>query len=759
MNLRIWKGCRARLCPVVISIALWLSARAATNEQPASTKRMVERLQRVNRVADPRQNNYLSDKRAVLFEMLVKQSKSPAELLASETLFARELLNAGRTAEAITEYAKLDALSRQYDPAGYRTNKLEIQLRNALSYLRLGEQENCLLYHGNEACLLPIRGNGIHQLPRGSRGAINILNGVMLEYPDDLSGRWLMNIAYMTLGEYPDKVPPKWLIPPKAFESEYPLPRFTNVADLAGLGIEKLAGGVVVDDFDNNGLLNVMTTSFGIGDQMRYFRNNGDGTFTETTDAAGLTGLVGGLNMIQADYNNDGLVDVFVLRGAWMGQEGRHPRSLLRNNGNGTFTDVTEEAGLMKSMRPTQTGVWLDYNNDGFIDLFIGNETTDRYANRCELYRNNGDGTFTEVAEAVGVANIGFVKGVTAGDFNNDGLPDLYLSRLNQTNILYRNDGPQSANKDPKGAWHFTDVTETAGVGMPLASFPCWFFDYDNDGWPDIFVCGYRIDGIQDVAAEYLGLPARSTYPKLYHNLGNGKFQDVTTEMNLNHGMIGMGANFGDLDNDGWLDFYIGTGNPDLMTLVPNRMFRNAEGKRFLDVTTAGGFGHLQKGHAVSFADINNDGHQDVFESMGGSLTGDTARNVLYLNPGNSNAWVTLKLEGTKSNRSAIGTRIKVNVSNPAGKRSIYRTVGSGGSFGCSPLRQEIGLGPDATIDSIEIKWPASGIKQEFKAVPSRQFYQIREDSAELKVVTPKPFGFGKRAPESLMHHDQKAAN
>jgi hypothetical protein len=196
-----------------------------------------------------------------------------------------------------------------------------------------------------------------------------------------------------------------------------------------------------------------------------------------------------------------------------------------------------------------------------------------------------------------------------------------------------------------------------------------------------------------------------------------------------------MGCNFGDLDNDGWLDFYLGTGNPDLTMLTPKRMYRNAEGKVFQDVTTAGGFGHLQKGHGVGFADFENSGNQDVYEVMGGAYVGDTSFNVLYHNPGNTNRWLKLKLEGTKSNRAAIGARINVTIQTPSGLRHIYRTVNSGGSFGSNPLRQEIGLGNATKIESVEIKWPASGIRQELTGFEVNHFYHIREgDSAAVPV-------------------------
>jgi hypothetical protein len=450
-----------------------------------------------------------------------------------------------------------------------------------------------------------------------------------------------------------------------------------------------------------------------------------------------LIGELGGLNLVSADYNNDGHLDFLILRGGWMGKGGHYPLSLMRNNGNGTFDDVTEEAGMLR-FRPTQTATWLDYDNDGWLDLFIGNETVQQdTAQPCELFRSNGNGTFTEVAAQCGVAFVGMFKAVASGDFNNDGRPDLYLSWRGHDNLLLRNDGPGE-----KGAWKFTEIGKEAGVTQPFYSFPTWFFDYDNDGWQDLFVSGYGINNVGDVAADYLGLQTPAERVRLFRNNRDGTFKDVTREARLYKVLHSMGSNFGDLDNDGFLDFYIGTGDPDLSTVIPNRMFRNAEGKFFQDVTTSGGFGHVQKGHGVSFADIDQDGDQDVYEVMGGAYEGDSARSVLYENPGHGNNWITLKLEGVKSNRSAIGARIKVT----AGERVICKTVTPGASFGCSPLRQEIGLGKAKEIASIEIRWPTSGQVQVFKGLQVNRFYKVREGDADARQWPVKSFKLAKAA-------------
>ena len=522
-----------------------------------------------------------------------------------------------------------------------------------------------------------------------------------------------------------------------------------------GLATRALSGGTVVEDFNQDGYLDVMITSWGLQDPMRYFQHDGNEkmSFTDRTQEAGLEGLVSGLNMVHADYNNDGLPDVLVLRGAWLEEHGRHPNSLLRNNGPGpdgvaTFTDVTQEVGLLEFM-PTQTAVWSDFNNDGWVDLLIGNETPhDKfYKFPSRLYLNQGSKsdsiTFTEVAAAAGIKLTEYIKGLSAGDYDNDGWPDVYVSTLKGRNFLFRNMGAT-----PDGTPRFEDVTEEAGLLEDMNTFPTWFWDYNNDGWLDIFVSGYNRGTAGSIAhkitSEYLGAPFEADMPRLYRNNGAGSagrptFTDVTQEANVSKIMHTMGSNFGDLDNDGYLDMFLGTGDPDFRSLIPNLVFRNDGGERFQNVTTAGGFGNLQKGHAVAFADLDHDGDQDVFVNMGGANYGDVYQNSLFENPysntADANHWITLQLQGTVSNRMGIGARIKVVVTEQGEPRSIYRAVNAGGSFGSNPFRQEIGLGSSSLIDTLHIHWPTSGTVQTFTNVEADQFLTITEASGNALVA------------------------
>lgn len=744
---------------LVVSWMLVLQSPGAEGYLAPSTRAMGARLERLVRQADPLQNPFLNRAAAAVFkadlERFLSQPRTEAEdskEIGLRFRYGLELLNSGETARAIEQFEIIDRFMTE---EGFRLTPERaavLRMSTAIAYLRLGEQENCLNHHTIDSCLLPIQGQGVHQLPRGSRGAIGILETQLRLHPDDLKARWLLNLAQMTLGEYPTHVPPRFLIPPGTFQSETNIGRFPDVAGPLGLDLNDLAGGVVWDDFDNDGDLDLMTSSWGLRDPLRFFVNEGNGKFRETTRTAGLAGETGGLNLVQADYNNDGFIDVLVLRGAWFGSQGNHPNSLLRNNGDGTFRDVTEEAGLL-SFHPTQTATWLDYNLDGWIDVFIGNETTEGAMNPCELYRNNGDGTFTECAREAGITALGLIKAVHSGDYDNDGRPDLYISCRGELNFLYHNDGPAAANGPTKGRWKFSNRAAEAGVTEPRFSFPAWFFDYDNDGWLDLFVCDYDPGSVRNVAADYLGQAQSAEKSRLYRNLGNGAFTNMAPAMGLDRVILGMSGNFGDLDNDGFLDLYVGTGDPDLATLVPNRMFRNDRGRRMQEITSSGGFGHIQKGHGIAFADLDNDGDQDVYVSLGGAYEGDVYRNALFANPGHGHSWITLKLVGTRSNRAAIGARLQLTISEGGVRRRIFRTVASGGSFGASPLRQEIGLGQARRVESLEVWWPASGTTNTLHNLAANSTYLLREGEDQAAPVIHKPFRLPLPGTANSVHH------
>src|SRR6266446_2726158 len=421
--------------------------------QPESTRRMIQRLAEIRKSLDPIKLSFLSDQRAQLLTSMIGRATNALEKVNLRYSLAETLTEGGNPEAALEQFKVIqDSVTSLGQPvaekweAGFRMSK-------TIALLRLGEQENCLRLHNAESCLFPLQPAAFHEVTRGSRMAVEVLKDQLEKHPTDLSARWLINIAYMTLGEYPGKVPSQWLIPPKVFESQYPLSRFPNVAGALGLDIDGLAGGCILDDFDNDGFIDLIISSLNLDGQIRYFHNDGNGRFSERTAEAGLLGLPGGLNIQQTDYNNDGFLDIWIERGGWFQKQGRIPGSLLRNNGDGTFTDVTEQAGLLRG-HPSQACVWFDYDGDGWLDLFKGNESSDPDdPDPCELFHNNHDGTFTECAAACGLDVKTFVKGVACADYDHDGRPDLYLSILGAPNMLFHNDGP-----GPPGQWKFSEV-------------------------------------------------------------------------------------------------------------------------------------------------------------------------------------------------------------------------------------------------------------------------------------------------------------
>ncbi len=623
------------------------------------------------------------------------------------------------------------------DHPEYSEDKVYLEEILGISHMRRGELENCVLNHNAEMCLFPLTAAAQHKLPSGSTAAIDAFKKHLISKPDNLEVRWLLNLAYMTLGQYPRGVPKDLLIPLPATPLADRLPKFPDIAAQLAIDPIRGAGGSILDDFDNDGNLDIVISSVDTCESLRYFHNNGDGTFSDWTSNAKLTDQIGGINCVQTDYNNDGWLDIFVMRGGW---ENAMRNSLLKNNGDGTFMDVTEASGLLSGDHRTHSATWADFDNDGWLDVFIGHEQTP-----SQLFRNNHDGTFTDVSANAGVGKTAFTKGATWGDYDQDGFADLYVSNYGSENFLYHNNGDGT----------FTELAKKLGVDKPIMSFPTWFCDYDNDGWLDLFVASF-VPSVTEVARGFLGMPAQAETMKLYRNNQKGGFEDVTETVGLNRVVPTMGANFGDFDNDGWLDFYLATGAPSYTALMPNFAFRNREGKRFADVTASMGVGHLQKGHGVAFGDLDNDGDQDIYVNVGGFIPGDKYNKALFANPsqGNGNNWLALKLIGEKTNRAAIGAKIKLTLVDAKGVKSIrYREVSYGGSFGASSLAQNFGLGKAAKIEAIEITWPVSKQVQTFQNIAPNQFLTIKEGAPAITKRALKTLVFGAKTPATKSTH------
>lgn len=697
-----------------------------------SNDKMVRILEARYKMYNVKNNPFSPEPEVAYFDSIIKKSDEGYFKLFNELNKGNALLKFGKEAESV---ATLESVINKKMVMDGRDSPESLKCL-AIAYMRLGEKQNCVNYHNPESCIIPIDKKGIHTIQQGSQKAIEVYKKLLLINPMDYESRWLLNIAYMTLGGYPSKVPEQLLIPNlNKDNSGYAIKPFVDVASNVGIKNRNMAGGVIVDDFNNDNYLDIMTSDWSLNGAMHFYQNDKKGGFVDRSKASEIGRFKGGLNMMQADYDNDGDADIFVLRGAWMNQYGRQPNSLLRNNGNGTFTDVTIKSGVYSEF-PTQAGTWNDFNNDGYLDLFIGNESTPDVSYPCELYLNNQDGTFTNVAQKANCAIVDFTKGVTSSDYDNDGDIDLFLSGMNKRKTLLKNTGLK------KGIPQFVDATDQAGLaGLNVMTFPTWFWDYDNDGWQDIFVCGYQIRGSigGDTALEALGLANESSKMYLFHNNHDGTFSDVSIAAGLHKTVFAMGSNFGDIDNDGFLDMYLGTGNPDYKSLTPNKLFRNMGNGKFADVTVSGRVGNLQKGHGVAINDLDNDGNADIFIEVGGAYVGDSFNNSLYLNSGqNDNRWIKLQLEGIDSNRSAIGTKIKVSFKENGVSRSVYRIVNSGGSFGASSLRREIGIGQATIIDQIEITWPKSNKKQVFKNIQPNQCIKIIEGEKNFSKVNIK---------------------
>ena len=684
-------------------------------------------------------HTYNNEKQAALY--LQKSKSDPYNKHEHLLRYALELLRSGESEKAIENLKNLQNYATSdstiYSSSDKNNFVKSIQKYLAIAYLRLGEQQNCIINHHHSSCILPINEKAIHQLTQGSAKAIDYFEDLLAEDSTDFESRYLLNLAHNTLGRYANDLPEHLCINSPLLSQ----PGARMVQDIAmhhGLATTGLAGGVIADDFNHDGRIDLCISSWDMQTSLQLFLNLESG-WQEITLPAGLQEIPGGLNLIQTDYNNDGRLDIYVMRGGWLGLHGNLPNTLLQNNGldkNGIpqFIDVTKQAGIWQT-RPNQTSTWADFNNDGWLDLFVGNESAvTGFLNPCEFYLNQQDGTFKELASESGLTIIDsttmrqlIIKGVTSTDYNNDGWQDIFVSTRDSRNFLMKNTGLKN------GIPAFEDVTETSGLDMYAKTFTCWFFDYNNDGFQDLFVSGFHSENFyqgqsisHDFGLELLGMPHEATTGLIYQNNGNGTFSDVSEQEQANKILYTMGGNFGDIDNDGWLDFYCGNGDPDLRSVIPNRMFR-FDGKVFQEITESG-FGHIQKGHGAAFADFDQDGKQDIYMVVGGFYSGDVYQNVLLHNRvDNENNFVTIRLKGRKSNRFGVGSKLKLCLTENGSSREIRRVVSSGGSFGASSLTQHIGVGKSEKVKTLTIQWAGSGTIQQLSNLEVNQHYVLDE--------------------------------
>lgn len=392
-------------------VFLLIACKPSTQEQMAA----VIAAEKVN---DARFDNIYNPKARIVFLDSVLKHADASTQLRINYQRAKTFMELGDINKTVALFTRIRKDPGVKDSEFDRTR---LQKELAFAYLRMGEVNNCLSNHNAESCIFPIQGGGIHKDSTGSAKAIALYKQILERDPSDIESIWLLNIAYMTLGKYPAQVPKQYLLMEDTAGTEAILP-FEDIAADLNVDLNNGAGGVIVEDFDNDGYLDMVTSAWNLEEPMHFFRNNANGTFSDLSKQSGLNQITGGLNIMQTDFNNDGFKDIFVLRGAWKSAYGRQHNSLLKNNGNVTFTEVTIESGLL-SAYPTQAATWNDFNNDGWVDVFIGNETSmsGEYKNPCELYINNRDGTFSNKAKEAKVDLLSYVKGVTSGDFDNDG--------------------------------------------------------------------------------------------------------------------------------------------------------------------------------------------------------------------------------------------------------------------------------------------------------------------------------------------------
>lgn len=433
------------------------------NIQASSNAEMAAILKAFHESMPPNESIYLNVARSKMARKAAI-GKPPGELVQNMLVSTYEGILGGMIQSSLLDLDSLSQFVEQYD----FQNKEEIQNKitelQATGYLRLGEVTNCLYNHSSTSCIVPFSEAAVHTDRSGSQRAINVLLAKLAKDPGDDISKWMLNIAYMTLGEYPEGVPSEYLVPILQKETNGLFPPMSNVSAQAKLDDNRLSGGVIAQDFNNDGWLDLFVTSWSNDHQVYLYINKGDGSFSNDFEAWGLKGITGGLNITSTDYNNDGFIDVFIPRGGWL-KKGP-PNSLLRNNGDGSFTDVTKELGLFSEF-PTQTAIWADFNNDGWADVAIGNESSN-VSHPCELYLNQEGRQFINVAKDVNFDIIGYVKGLASTDIDNDGDQDIFVSDMRGENYLMVNGKADNAH-----GFSFTNEAKKAGVSLPKESFPC----------------------------------------------------------------------------------------------------------------------------------------------------------------------------------------------------------------------------------------------------------------------------------------------
>lgn len=707
--------------------------------------RMTDSIQALYQRINVQEAIYENDQRANFFRAAFQQNQNPQILFQ----IAREQLNMGNTDDAIKNINELLTKLPQLSSLNEESKMFYEFL--AICYLRKAEQQNCQNFHSAESCIVPLIGDGVHIEKEPARLALEVYENILASFPNDEQSRWLYNIAAMALDQYPEGVKAEHLI---VLDERKDDEIWHNRATELGIDHYALSGGVIVEDFNLDGRLDILVSSWGFNGSLRYYEQTEKG-FIDRTKESGLDQSIGGLNLKQGDYDGDGDMDFIVLRGAWRPNQrwGIMPNSLIQNNADGTFSDVTFQAGIY-SVRPTQSAIWVDYNLDGLLDLVIANETTPKSDRPypIEFYRNTGEGSFVEEAKNLGLDFTGYFKGVCSGDIDNDGKPDLFFSNLEGQNLLLH-------NKSTKDKASFKEIAKLAGVSQPYAAFPAWFMDVDQDGNEDLYVASFDQTAFQNQSAQFakemIGKKPVNEPNILYRNNGDLTFSNVTDKYFSYSALSTMGCNFGDVDNDGYPDFFLGTGAPDYRAIVPNRFFYNNKGASFTDKSFEWGLGHIQKGHGIAFADLNNNGQQDIYAVMGGAFQGDVFLNAFFFNPLSSeNSYLKVRLKGITSNRAGISAKVKVIAQTINGETiTRWKSMQTGASFGSNPTELHIGLGKATTIEKVEVLWP--GLNAQWFSYPVKKINQqiILSQDGSMETYGSSPWNYADAFSQNSHHH------
>jgi hypothetical protein len=594
-----------------------------------------------------------------------------------------------------------------------------------MSYLRLAEQTNCRdgahPAHGTgHTCALPL---ARHHDAAPAAAAAQAFGRLAAREGDPLA-RWLASFSALAAGGWPDEVPERLRADTPFVDRFYGDAAaatrrrhaglaFADRAAALGVAVDDAGRGVAVEDFDGDGWLDLATG--GAFESLRVFRNRGGGAgFEEVTSALGLDGVLQPFSVTAVDYDGDGWMDLFVARPF-------DRFALYRNLAGRRFVEVTEESGLWRRDDPrlaaTWTAAWGDLDRDGDLDVFLAQwgmalpfveGILARPRMDSALFENLGGGRFAERTVELGLGAVvadEYFVGASWGDYDDDGWPDLFLSSpVRAASTLLRNE----------------EGRRFVPVPLPRreSGFYSGWLDVDHDGRLDLFQGGFgdaRTSTAQTVFGEGRGR-WRSGHSTILRQRDDGGFEERNDFFaDAASPMATMGAGWGDLDNDGCHDFYLGTGNPEGWFVLPNLLYRGVRDGRgcsgaMEDVSALGGFASVQKGHGIVFFDFDGDGDQDVYSALGGMWPADAWPNQLFVNESDTgNSWLAIRLRGRDGNRFGVGGRIRVVAAAPDGT-PIVRTalLGNGTGFGSSPYLAHVGLLDAERVERVEVTWPSS---------------------------------------------------